>query len=94
MEFLAFFQLRIRKANDVKLLRKIGNSLLLVPTLLINLLVICLASYATYIYAVSMIAFGMILIHANSIWKCIKGGKVGAAHSSTSEDDRKDVTLL
>lgn len=85
MEFLAFFQLRIRKAND-KLLRKIGNVLLLIPTMSLNLLVICLASYVTYIYAVSMIAFGMLLIHANSIWRCIKRDKVGA------EQDTKYVT--
>ncbi len=87
MEFLAFFQLRIRKANDINLLRKIGNFMLLVPTLLLNVLIICLASYATYMYAVSMIAFGMVLIHANSIWKCTKREKVG-------EDDGKDVILL
>ena len=85
MEFLAFFQLRIRKANDIKLLRKIGNVLLLIPTMALNLLVICLASYVTYIYAVSMIVFGTVLIHATSIWKCIKRDKVGA------EQDTKHV---
>ena len=90
MEFLAFFQLRIRKANDIKLLRKVLNSCLLVPTLMLNLLVICLASYATYIYAVSMIAFGVLLIHTESIWKCIKRNKVRVIH--TSKDDATDAT--
>mmetsp|Transcript_9013 Transcript_9013/g.15347 ORF Transcript_9013/g.15347 Transcript_9013/m.15347 type:complete len:538 (-) Transcript_9013:47-1660(-) len=82
MEYMAFFQLRIRKANDIQLLRKIGNSMLLIPTLLFNLLVICLASYVTYIYAVSMIAFGVVLIHATSIWRCIKRDKVGATQDA------------
>ncbi|KAL7449811.1 hypothetical protein ACHAWC_001825 [Mediolabrus comicus] len=85
MEFLSFFQLRIRKAKDIKLLRKIWNAMMLLPTLLINLLVICLASYATYIYAVSMIVFGMILIHANSIWEYIRCNKVEPAKPSKGE---------
>ena len=92
MEFLAFFQLRIRKAKDIKLLRKIWNAMMLLPTLLINLLVICLASYATYIYAVSMIVFGMILIHANSIWEYIRCNKVEPAKPSKGETS--DISLL
>ena len=92
MEFLAFFQLRIRKAKDIRLLRKIWNTMMLLPTLLINLLVICLASYATYIYAVSMIVFGMILIHANSIWEYIRCNKVEPAKPSKGETS--DISLL
>ncbi|KAL7495724.1 hypothetical protein ACHAWT_004020 [Skeletonema menzelii] len=88
MEFLAYFQLRVRKAKDIRLLRKIWNVMLLIPTLSFNLLIILLASYVTYIYAVCMIAFGLVLIHATSIWRCIKRDKVGAAQ------DAKDVTPL
>ena len=88
MEFLAYFQLRVRKAKDIRLLRKIWNVMLLIPTLSFNLLIILLASYVTYIYAVCMIAFGLVLIHATSIWRCIKRDKVGAAQ------DAKAVTPL
>ena len=85
MEFLAYFQLRIRKADDITLLRKIGNGMLLIPTLSINLLVILLASYVTYIYALCMIAFGMVLVYSSSIWRCIKRDKVGAAQDAKSD---------
>ena len=67
---------------------------MLLPTLLINLLVICLASYATYIYAVSMIVFGMILVHATSIWEFIRCNKVEPAKLSKNADETNNVSLL
>lgn len=94
MEFLAFFQLRIRKAKDTKLLRKIASLMLLLPTLFINLLIICSASYATYIYAVSMLVFGWVLIHASSIWKWMKLDNAEDANPSEEEVNMSHTTLI
>ena len=94
MEFLAFFQLRIRKAKDTKLLRKIASLMLLLPTLFINLLIICSASYATYIYAVSMLVFGWVLIQASSIWKWMKLDNAEDANPSEDEVNMSHTTLI
>jgi len=63
VEFLAFYQLRIRNGEHSRR-RKALYSVLLIPPMLFNLAVIMLASYATYIYGACLTAFGVILIQA------------------------------
>jgi amino acid transporter len=66
MEFLAFAQLRIRGGDATKG-RKIVYVLVLILPMLYNILVVLLASYATYIFGISMILFGFLLIKASQI---------------------------
>eukprot|EP00804_Cyclotella_cryptica_P025933 CCRYP_002774-RC/>CCRYP_002774-RC protein AED:0.13 eAED:0.13 QI:91/0.85/0.75/1/0.85/0.87/8/165/526 len=71
MEFMAFVQLQIRKGDD-SILRKVFYALLVVPALIINLLVILLASYATYIYAAVVVVIGLLFINAKVLGSCVR----------------------
>ena len=45
---------------------------MLIPPMTINILIILLASYSTYIYVAIMITIGMILVHARAIHEAFK----------------------
>ena len=66
-----------------------------------NVLVIALASYATYIYGAVTVVFGVLLANASSIWlainKCTKRSRVRNASSnegSSKCSDEKEVVHL
>ena len=59
-EFLAFAQLRIRNGNG-SMMRRILYTIMIIPPLLLNLAVLLLASYATYIYGAIVTAIGIVL---------------------------------
>jgi len=61
IEFLAFAQLRIRR-GDGTMLRKTVYALLLIAPMLYNIVVLMVASYATYIYGACASALGALLI--------------------------------
>jgi len=61
-EFSAFAKLRIRK-GDGSLMRKTLYSLMIAPPLLLNITIMLLASYATYICGAIVMAFGVLLIY-------------------------------
>jgi len=66
VEFMAFAQLQIRHGDD-STTRKVMYTLMLIPPMTINILIILLASYSTYIYVAIMITIGMVLVHARAI---------------------------
>ncbi|KAL7481630.1 hypothetical protein ACHAW6_007313 [Cyclotella cf. meneghiniana] len=85
MEFMAFVQLQIRNGDDSNL-RKFFYALLVVPALMINVLVILLASYATYIYAAVVVVVFLLFINAkvlgSSVRKCFRSRRAQTVGSS------------
>lgn len=63
LEFLTFAELKIRNGDWSKC-RKAIYAILLIPPMLFNILVLCIASYAAYIYGASVLVLGVILTHA------------------------------
>lgn len=66
LQFVVFGQLRIRNGDGSKL-RKFFYAILLIAPTVLNIAVLCLASYATYIYGASVTVFGVLLINAKRI---------------------------
>jgi len=66
IEFLAFAQLRIRR-GECSNLRKAIYVMLLIAPMLFNVVVILIASYATYIYGASLTVFGILLVNAKRL---------------------------
>ena len=66
VEFMAFAQIMIRKGDSSKLRKALYSIMLIIPMML-NIFVLLLASYATYIYGACLVVFGIILINAKRI---------------------------
>jgi hypothetical protein len=66
--------------SDHPILRKTMYFLFLTPALIINVLVMLLASYATYIYAAIVIFIGLLLINAKPIGSFFR--KLGRSHKN------------
>ena len=62
-EFLAFAQLRIRNGNG-SMLRRILYTIMIIPPMLMNVAVLLLASYATYIYGAIVTTLGIALVYS------------------------------
>jgi len=62
-EFVAFAELRIRK-GDGSMLRRILYTIMIIPPLLLNVAVLLLASYATYIYGAIVTTLGIVLVYS------------------------------
>mmetsp|Transcript_2518 Transcript_2518/g.4609 ORF Transcript_2518/g.4609 Transcript_2518/m.4609 type:complete len:239 (+) Transcript_2518:1201-1917(+) len=65
-EFVAFAKIRIFN-GDNSLIRKAFYFVIITFPMLFNVLVIALASYATYIYGAVMVVFGFLFVNAHSI---------------------------
>lgn len=73
VEFMAFAELRIRKGDCTWLQRGL-YAILMVAPMIFNVAVILLASYATYIYGLCVIVFGILLINAKRMNSACCGG--------------------
>ena len=95
VEYMAFAELMIRKGDSTKL-RKCLYSIMLILPMLLNIFVLFLASYATYIYGACLTAFGILLINAkrlNSL-ACCSYCKRGESNSKSGADDEETIPAI
>lgn len=73
--------------QDYPKLRKVSYAIMITPPMVFNIIVMLLASYATYIYAAIVICIGFMLIHgksmSNHIKKCLKSRRNNVESSSS-----------
>ena len=65
------------------MMRKTSYAILMTPAMVFNVLILLLASYATYIYAAIVIFIGFMLIYAKSINKFVR--RCVRSHKSNGE---------
>ncbi|KAL3767923.1 hypothetical protein ACHAWO_001819 [Cyclotella atomus] len=71
LEFASFIKLQVIDGGH-SIVRRITYAIMMAPALIINILVMLLASYATYIYAAVVIMIGFALINAKPMNKFAK----------------------
>ena len=92
LQFVVFGQLRIRNGDGSRLRKFFYVIMLIMPTLL-NVAVVLLASYATYIYGASSLVFGLLLVNAKRIGKSWRSFRNRGSEEEAEDGERRTCSL-